>query len=292
MERDVTQDDLNEIEEICYNDGYEIDDIQDAMTVLADDLVKEMSHDYEPDILKGVKFIEYQIKFKQDNNEYDIDTPVEPIDTGMPEDCSFYEAKKFLNSKGYILVEVYDANRERAYKKYGAETDAKKKDIDFRLDMKAYQDNNEYVRNKYNALEIENRKSAVPVVEKMVNYIEKKYKVDIWSYDDGYYNPVSGAHYAPKENYKVIKFACGPNIGREWRIYWYVKPERQETPIADTDKAIAVMPRDTYNRYTGKFVVHGWADTPSDKRYNFNKVLAEEDIINFVDEVIAEVKKG
>lgn len=105
MERDVTQDDLNEIEEICYNDGYEIDDIQDAMTVLADDLVKEITEDFEPDILKGVKFIEYQIKYKQDNNEYDIDTPVEPIDTGMPEDCSFYEAKQYLNSKGYILVE-------------------------------------------------------------------------------------------------------------------------------------------------------------------------------------------
>ena len=105
MRKLVSQADLDEIEEICYNDGYEIDDIQDAMTVLADDLVKEITEDFEPDILKGVKFIEYQIKFKQDNNEYDIDTPVEPIDTGMPEDCSFYEAKKFLNSKGYILVE-------------------------------------------------------------------------------------------------------------------------------------------------------------------------------------------
>lgn len=105
MRKSVSQADLDEIEEICYNDGYEIDDIQDAMTVLADDLVKEITEDFEPDILKGVKFIEYQIKFKQNNNEYDIDTPVEPIDTGMPEDCSFYEAKKFLNSKGYILVE-------------------------------------------------------------------------------------------------------------------------------------------------------------------------------------------
>ena len=105
MERDVTQDDLNEIEEICYNDGYEIDDIQDAMTVLADDLVKEMSHDYEPDILKGVKFIEYQIKYKQENNEYDIDKPVEFVDNGFPDDCTFYEAKQYLNSKGYILVE-------------------------------------------------------------------------------------------------------------------------------------------------------------------------------------------
>ena len=105
MERDVTQDDLNEIEEICYNDGYEIDDIQDAMTVLADDLVKEMSHDYEPDILKGVKFIEYQIDYKKDNYEYDIDKPIEFIDTGMPDDCTFREAKQYLNSKGYILVE-------------------------------------------------------------------------------------------------------------------------------------------------------------------------------------------
>jgi hypothetical protein len=105
MEREVTQDDLNEIEEICYNDGYEIDDIQDAMTVLADDLVKEMSHDYEPDILKGVKFIEYQIKYKQENNEYDIDKPVEFVDNGFPDDCTFYEAKQYLNSNGYILVE-------------------------------------------------------------------------------------------------------------------------------------------------------------------------------------------
>jgi hypothetical protein len=111
MEREVTQDDLNEIEEICYNDGYEIDDIQDAMTVLADDLVKEMSHDYEPDILKGVKFIEYQIKYKQDNNEYDIDKPVEFVDNGFPDDCTFYEAKQYLNSKGYILVESKNSTK-------------------------------------------------------------------------------------------------------------------------------------------------------------------------------------
>ena len=56
MEREVTQDDLNEIEEICYNDGYEIDDIQDAMTVLADDLVKKMSQDYEPQKLFSKPF--------------------------------------------------------------------------------------------------------------------------------------------------------------------------------------------------------------------------------------------
>ena len=105
MKIEVTQDDLNEVEEICYNDGYEIDDIQDAMTVLADDLVKKMSQDYEPDILKGVKFIEYQIDYKKDNYEYDIDKPIEFIDTGMPDDCTFREAKQYLNSKGYILVE-------------------------------------------------------------------------------------------------------------------------------------------------------------------------------------------
>jgi hypothetical protein len=135
MRKTVSQADLDEIEEICYNDGYEIDDIQDAMTVLADDLVKEITEDFEPDILKGVKFIEYQIKFKQDNNEYDIDTPVEPIDTGMPEDCSFYEAKKFLNSKGYILVEKTLNERLNMNQVVGMIDDLEKQDAIILYDM-------------------------------------------------------------------------------------------------------------------------------------------------------------
>jgi hypothetical protein len=135
MRKTVSQADLDEIEEICYNDGYEIDDIQDAMTVLADDLVKEITEDFEPDILKGVKFIEYHIKFKQDNNEYDIDTPVEPIDTGMPEDCSFYEAKKFLNSKGYILVEKTLNERLNMNQVVGMIDDLEKQDAIILYDM-------------------------------------------------------------------------------------------------------------------------------------------------------------
>lgn len=135
MRKSVSQADLDEIEEICYNDGYEIDDIQDAMTVLADDLVKEITEDFEPDILKGVKFIEYQIKFKQDNNEYDIDTPVEPIDTGMPEDCSFYEAKKFLNSKGYILIEKTLNERLNMNQVVGMIDDLEKQDAIILYDM-------------------------------------------------------------------------------------------------------------------------------------------------------------
>jgi hypothetical protein len=135
MRKSVSQADLDEIEEICYNDGYEIDDIQDAMTVLADDLAKEITEDFEPDILKGVKFIEYQIKFKQDNNEYDIDTPVEPIDTGMPEDCSFYEAKKFLNSKGYILVEKTLNERLNMNQVVGMIDDLEKQDAIILYDM-------------------------------------------------------------------------------------------------------------------------------------------------------------
>ena len=135
MRKSVSQADLDEIEEICYNDGYEIDDIQDAMTVFADDLVKEITEDFEPDILKGVKFIEYQIKFKQDNNEYDIDTPVEPIDTGMPEDCSFYEAKKFLNSKGYILVEKTLNERLNMNQVVGMIDDLEKQDAIILYDM-------------------------------------------------------------------------------------------------------------------------------------------------------------
>ena len=146
MERDVTQDDLNEIEEICYNDGYEIDDIQDAMTVLADELVKEMSHDYEPDILKGVKFIEYQIKYKQENNEYNIDKPVEFVDNGFPDDCTFYEAKQYLNSKGYILVEakakddsLYAKAKDRI-KKEKQKYVPQLKEIDGKIDAKSFQD--------------------------------------------------------------------------------------------------------------------------------------------------------
>lgn len=135
MEIEVTQDDLNEIEEICYNDGYEIDDIQDAMTVLADDLVKEMSHDYEPDILKGVKFIEYQIKYKRDNNEYDIVKPVEFVDNGFPDDCTFYEAKQYLNSKGYILVEKTLNERLNMNQVVGMIDDLKKQNAIILYDM-------------------------------------------------------------------------------------------------------------------------------------------------------------
>ena len=135
MEIEVTQDDLNEIEEICYNDGYEIDDIQDAMTVLADDLVKEMSQDYEPDILKGVKFIEYQIKYKRDNNEYDIDKPVEFVDNGFPDDCTFYEAKQYLNSKGYILVEKTLNERLNMNQVVGMIDDLKKQNAIILYDM-------------------------------------------------------------------------------------------------------------------------------------------------------------
>jgi hypothetical protein len=199
------------------------------------------------------------------------------------------EALDTLKKAGFI-VEAIDANRERTYAKYGAKTPAEKKRIDLKLDMQAYSGNNKYVRDKYEQEEIRLRKSAVPVVDEMIKHIEKKYKVDIWSYDDGYYNPVSGAHNAPAQNYHSIHFACGPDIGRGgWRIDWYVKPDRQEAPIADTDKAIAVMPRDTFNRYTGKFVVDGWAEFDGRKK-SFKKVLDEEDIIAFADEIIEEIK--
>lgn len=201
-----------------------------------------------------------------------------------------YEAKEILENAGYI-IEAIDANRERTYAKYGATTPKQKKNIDFRLDMKAYNGNNKYVRDKYDQEEIRLRKSAVPIVDKMMEHIRKKYKVDIWSYDDGYYNPVSGAHYAPAQNYHSIKFACGPDIGRGgWRINWYVTPDRKETSIADTDKAIAIMPIDTYNRYTGKFVVDGWAEFDGRKQ-SFKKVLDEKDIIAFVDKIISEVSR-
>ncbi len=155
MEIEVTQDDLNEIEEICYNDGYEIDDIQDAMTVLADDLVKEMSQDYEPDILKGVKFIEYQIKYKRDNNEYDIDKPVEFVDNGFPDDCTFYEAKQYLNSKGYILVEKTLNERLNMNQVVGMIDDLKKQNAIILYDMVDLKVAELYVtRSQYDAITV------------------------------------------------------------------------------------------------------------------------------------------
>lgn len=155
MERDVTQDDLNEIEEICYNDGYEIDDIQDAMTVLADDLVKEMSQDYEPDILKGVKFIEYQIKYKRDNNKYDIVKPVEFVDNGFPDDCTFYEAKQYLNSKGYILVEKTLNERLNMNQVVGMIDDLKKQNAIILYDMVDLKIAELYVtRSQYDAITV------------------------------------------------------------------------------------------------------------------------------------------
>ena len=155
MEIEVTQDDLNEIEEICYNDGYEIDDIQDAMTVLADDLVKEMSQDYEPDILKGVKFIEYQIKYKRDNNEYDIDKPVEFVDNGFPDDCTFYEAKQYLNSRGYILVEKTLNERLNMNQVVGMIDDLKKQNAIILYDMVDLKVAELYVtRSQYDAITV------------------------------------------------------------------------------------------------------------------------------------------
>lgn len=146
MDIEVTQDDLNEVEEICYNDGYEIDDIQDAMETLSDELKTEMTKDYEPDVMAGVKFIEHQINYKRENYEYDIEKEIEPIDTGMPEDCSFYEAKQYLNSRGYILVEakakddsLYAKAKDRI-KKEKQKYVPQLKEVNGKIDAKSFQD--------------------------------------------------------------------------------------------------------------------------------------------------------
>lgn len=192
------------------------------------------------------------------------------------------EAKEILKKNGYVL-EAYDANRERTYKKYGAVTQKEKDNIDFRLNWKANSGNTEYLRNKYEEEANRNRKSAVPLVDKMMDYIKKKYNVDIWSYDDGYYNPVSGAHYAPKENYHIIKFHCGPDIGREWCIYWYVEPEQVRVELPHKDEIETGL--FNYKKYTGKFKVRAFAD----KEHDYNDVLDEDEIFEFIDKVIPEV---
>ena len=197
------------------------------------------------------------------------------------------EAKQYLNSIGYILVEEYDANRERTYKKHGATSTEEKKRIDNRLDWKAYQDNIEYIENKYEQENIRNRKSAVPVADAMIEYINKNYKyVDIWSYDDGYYNPVTGDHNPPKNNYNTITFHCGPDIGREWCIYWYIRPDKQPVKISEEDKKFLKWDRH-YQRYTGKFEVEAFID----KEHKYIEILNEDEIFDMIDKTIAKAIK-
>ena len=179
------------------------------------------------------------------------------------------EAKQYLNSIGYILVEEYDANRERTYKKHGAETPEQKAKIDDKLYWLSHRENINYLENKYKKENIRNRKSAVPVANAMMDYIKKNYKdVDIWSYNDGYYNPVTGDHYAPKNNYNRITFHCGPDIGREWCIYWYISPDKQPVEISKEDKKFLKWDRH-YQRYTGKFEVEAFID----KEHKYIEIL-------------------
>ena len=193
------------------------------------------------------------------------------------------EAKEFLNSKGYILVEAYDANRERTYKKYGAKTPEQKAKIDDRLYWLSRRENIAYLEDKYKNENIRLRKSAVPVVDAMMDYIKKKYPdVDIWSYDDGYYNPVTGDHYAPKNNYKTITFHCGPDIGSEWCIYWYIKPDKQPVEIAEEDKKFLTWDRH-YQRYTGKFEVEAFLD----KDHKYIEILDEDEVFDMIDKAFA-----
>lgn len=193
------------------------------------------------------------------------------------------EAKQYLNSKGYILVEEYDANRERTYKKHGATSTEEKKRIDNRLDWKAHYDNIEYLENKYEQENIRNRKSAVPVAYAMIDYINKNYKdVDIWSYDDGYYNPVTGDHIPPKNNYNTIAFHCGPDIGRKWCIYWYIRPDKQPVKISEEDKKFLTWDRH-YQRYTGKFEVEAFID----KEHKYIEILNEDEVFDMIDKTIA-----
>lgn len=193
------------------------------------------------------------------------------------------EAKQYLNSKGYILVEEYDANRERTYKKHGAETPEQKAKIDNRLKWLSHRENINYLEDKYEKENIRNRKSAVPVADAMIDYINKNYKdVDIWSYDDGYYNPVTGDHNPPKNNYNTITFHCGPDIGRKWCIYWYIKPDKQPVEISEVDKKFLTWDRH-YQRYTGKFKVEAFID----KEHKYIEILNEDEIFDMIDKAFA-----
>ena len=92
-------DDYEELEEYFYNKGYELDEIQDVFKKFGKEIQKIYA---ERNYAEVVKYLKFQMDYKRDNYVY-FGEPRLPKSSN-PDD-EFYEAKKFLNSKGYLLVE-------------------------------------------------------------------------------------------------------------------------------------------------------------------------------------------
>ena len=92
-------DDYEELEEYFYNKGYELEEIQDVFKKFGKEIQKIYA---ERNFAEVVKYLKFQMDYKRDNYVY-FGEPRLPKSSNPDEE--FYEAKKFLNSKGYLLVE-------------------------------------------------------------------------------------------------------------------------------------------------------------------------------------------
>jgi hypothetical protein len=93
------QDEWEELEEDLYRDGYELEEIQETMQKFC----KKIQQIYaERNFNEVVKYLKFQMDYKRDNYVY-FGEPRLPKSSNPDEE--FYEAKKFLNSKGFLLVE-------------------------------------------------------------------------------------------------------------------------------------------------------------------------------------------
>jgi len=93
------QDEWEELEEDLYRDGYELEEIQETMQKFC----KKLQQIYaERNFNEVVKYLKFQMDYKRDNYVYFGE---KRLPKSSSPDEEFYEAKKFLNSKGFLLVE-------------------------------------------------------------------------------------------------------------------------------------------------------------------------------------------
>ena len=88
-----------ELEEDLYREGYEIEEIQETMKKFFNKIQQIYA---EQNYREVVKYLKFQMDYKRDNYVYFGEKRLPK--SSNPEE-EFYEAKQFLNSKGFLLVE-------------------------------------------------------------------------------------------------------------------------------------------------------------------------------------------
>jgi len=133
-------DDYEELEEYFYNKGYELEEIQDVFKKFGKEIQKIYA---ERNYAEVVKYLKFQMDYKRENYVYFGEKRLPK--SSNPDD-EFYEAKQYLNAKGYILVEakakddsLYAKAKDRI-KKEKQKYVPQLKEIDGKIDAKSFQD--------------------------------------------------------------------------------------------------------------------------------------------------------